>query len=100
MNIYDEALEKIGNTVLHHIDEIGNITTHKLSESNEYKLVKQALNEHEALKKDVARYFELFELLHSPTSNTNPNEIRPFIEWASELCELEKQILSKVGKEE
>lgn len=53
--------------------------------------------EHEALKKDVARYFELS---HNPKSNTNPNEIRPYIEWANELSELEKQILSKVGKEE
>ena len=45
---------------------------------------------------DVARYFELSK---NPTSNTNPNEIRPYIEWANELTGLEKQILSKVGKE-
>lgn len=46
------------------------------------------------LERDVKRYFELS---HNPTSNTNPNEIRPYIEWANELMELEKQILSKAG---
>lgn len=51
--------------------------------------------EHEALKRDIARYFVLSK---NPTSNTNPNETRPYIEWANELYELEKQILSKVDK--
>ena len=56
--------------------------------------VQQYITQQEQLERDVKRYFEL---AHNPTSNTNPNEIRPYIEWANELMELEKQILLKVG---
>jgi Xaa-Pro aminopeptidase len=56
----------------------------------------ELLKKHNELKHDVKRYFELS---HNPRNNKNPNEIRPFIEWAKEVTDLEKEILSKVGDE-
>lgn len=49
------------------------------------------------VERDVKRYFELS---HNPKTNTNPSEMRPYIEWAEELTDLELHILSKVGNEE
>ncbi len=60
------------------------------------EVIKQSLTELEELKRDVKRYFELS---HNPKTNTNPSEMRPYIEWAEELTDLELHILSKVGKE-
>jgi hypothetical protein len=61
------------------------------------RVLLQALTELGELKRDVARYFELS---HNPKTNTNSSEMRPYIEWAEELTDLELHILSKVGKEE
>ena len=56
----------------------------------------EAEKELNELRRDFKRYFELS---HNPRNNKNPNEIRPFIEWAKEVTDLEKEILSKVGDE-
>ena len=58
---------------------------------SEYTLqeVIDALTELEGLKIDVKRYFELS---HNPKTNTNPSEMRPYIEWATELTDLELHI--------
>jgi len=65
--------------------------------SQETVNVELALTELEELKRDVKRYFKLS---HNPKTNTNPSEMRPYIEWAEELTDLELHILSKVGNEE
>lgn len=46
-----EALETMGDTTVHHIDDVGNITHHKVSDSNQYKVVLKALTELEEFKK-------------------------------------------------
>jgi len=53
-----EALEVLGNTVIHHIDSCGNITNNKVSDSNEFKLIKQALER----AKKVEELLDLYRL--------------------------------------
>lgn len=62
---------------------------------NAYKTLNDYITQQEQRDKDVARYFELS---HNPTSNTNPNEIRPYIEWATELMTLEEKLTKGVAK--
>ena len=75
-----------------------NLNINQSSTIEKYALHQQAKDQaHEELVRDVKRYFELS---HNPKTNTNPSEMRPYIEWAEELTDLELHILSKVGKEE
>ena len=55
-----EALEVLGNTVIHHIDSCGNITNNKVSNSNEFKLIKQALTPptSDEVCKALSKYFK------------------------------------------